>query len=381
MIEILPVYPHAPQQALIERAAEILRSGGLVSFPTETVYGLGANALNAEAVAKIYAAKGRPRNNPLIVHVDSLERIQDLVQTWPATAARLAERFWPGPLTLILPKADKIPALVTGGGQTVALRIPDHIVARALLQTVGLPVAAPSANRSTELSPTTAEHVLKGLGKCVDLILDGGPTRGGLESTVVDLSADRPCLLRPGLISPVALRQVLPELTIAPHVLAAQVNQQVNHQGGYQAIFNPAAGDSGSFAAISRNSKSDASEVPSAPLRSPGMQERHYSPRATLECWQHESWRRVGLCHAGQRVGWLKRPDSPLIRHTNLQTIEMPREVAEYSGRLYAALHDCDLAGLPYVVADLPPPEEMWLAVRDRLRRAATVWNAEVLPS
>src|SRR5262249_34135404 len=177
------VDPHSPNAEAITGAARLLRAGGLVAFPTETVYGLGANALDASAVARIFAAKGRPANNPLIVHVAEADEARQVAADWPEAAARLAERFWPGPLTLVLPKRAIVPDAVTANGPTLAVRVPAHPVAQALLRAAGVPVAAPSANRSTELSPTRAEHVLRGLDGRIDVLLDGGPTAGGIEST------------------------------------------------------------------------------------------------------------------------------------------------------------------------------------------------------
>src|SRR4051812_1359954 len=182
----------------IRRAAQVLRSGGLVAFPTETVYGLGADATNADAVAKIFAAKGRPSTNPLIVHVADAATARRYATDWPVAASRLAERFWPGPLTLVLPKAMSIVSAVTAGLGTVGLRVPNHPLALQLLQDFSGPVAAPSANRSNRVSPTTAQHVRDELGDSVDVILDGGPCAVGIESTVIDLTtAPRPTLLRP----------------------------------------------------------------------------------------------------------------------------------------------------------------------------------------
>ena len=209
MPRILPV-PLADSPALQE-AADLLRAGGLVAFPTETVYGLGADGLNPEAVARIYAAKGRPATNPVILHVADAAQARALVTHWPAEAQLLAERFWPGPLTLVLPAVDTVPAIVRAGGPSVALRCPAHPVALALIQAVGRPLAAPSANRSQHLSPTCAAHVASSLGEAVDLILDGGPTRSGLESTILDLSqvGVRPRILRPGPIAPAELEGLL----------------------------------------------------------------------------------------------------------------------------------------------------------------------------
>src|SRR5262245_24196245 len=233
--EVLPVDPLRPDPAAVARAAEVVRGGGLVAFPTETVYGLGALALDPAAVGHIFTAKGRPASNPLIVHVAE-PGPHDLAAAWPAAAARLAERFWPGPLTLVLTRTERVPDIVTAGGLTVALRMPAHPVALALLRAVGVPVAAPSANRSTRLSPTLAAHILDGLDGRIDLILDAGPTAGGLESTVLDLTTDPPRLLRPGLVTPAEI----------------------------EAVVGPVA--------------RSASTETAGPLPSPGMLARHYAP-------------------------------------------------------------------------------------------------------
>jgi len=190
---------HADEEQ-IARAAEIIRAGGLVAFPTETVYGLGANALNADAVARIYAAKNRPFASPLIVHVDSIAMARSLTESWPDLADTLARQFWPGPLTMVLKKASIVPDIVTANLDSVGIRMPQHPVALKLLEQARVPIAAPSANRFTEISPTTAQHVLDSLGSSVDLILDGGPTRVGIESTVVSLRRNPPVILRPGMI-------------------------------------------------------------------------------------------------------------------------------------------------------------------------------------
>ncbi len=236
--------PAAPNAEAIAEAARVLREGGLVAFPTETVYGLGANALDASAVARIFAAKGRPANNPLIVHVADTRAARRVVADWPPLAAMLAERFWPGPLTLVLPKRDTVPDAVTASGPTVAVRVPAHPLAQALVRAAGVPIAAPSANRSTELSPTRAEHVLRGLDGRIDVLLDGGPTAGGIESTVLDLTATPPRLLRPGLLSIAELESVLGPL--------------------------------------SRSLPSSVETTQSLP--SPGLLPRHYAPRTPLEC-------------------------------------------------------------------------------------------------
>lgn len=318
---------HADSPGAIPRAAAILHAGGLVVFPTETVYGLGANALDPTAVARIFAAKGRPTHNPIIVHVATVDAAKVLVADWPETAQRLADRFWPGPLTLVLPKRAHVPDLVTAGGPTIALRIPAHPVALALLQECKLPIAAPSANRSTELSPTCAEHVMRGLADRIDLLLDAGPTTGGLESTVVDLTTNPPRLLRPGLVTTVELQRIIGPL--------------------------------------------DRPTASAEPLRSPGLMERHYSPRTPLEVLVDSRPRVEELSCAGLHVGWMTHRNEPATAPSVLH-LAMPVDYVSYSACLYAALHELDDAGLDRIVVESPPPDRLeWLAVLDRLTRAA----------
>ncbi len=327
--EVLPIDAVYPDAGAVARAAAVLRGGGLVAFPTETVYGLGASALDAAAVARIFAAKGRPSNNPLIVHVADAEDVARVAAAWPAAAARLAECFWPGPLTLVLPRRYDVPDVVTAGGPTVAVRVPAHAVARALIRAAGVPIAAPSANRSGYISPTRAEHVLHGLAGRIDLVLDAGPVPGGIESTVLDLTNDPPRLLRPGLVSPAEI----------------------------EAIVGP----------IARPVLKEA--PPAGPLLSPGMLSRHYAPRTPLELAEDDGAARVEeLRRAGLRVGWLTFDEREVAGVTGMA---MPRDAVGYAARLYAALHALDGAGLDRIIVARPPESEEWLAVRDRLRRAA----------
>ncbi len=329
--EVLTVAAHDPEPGPIARAAEVVRRGGLVAFPTETVYGLGANAFDETAVRGIFAAKGRPATNPVIVHVTGAAAARDVVAGWPESAERLAGRFWPGPLTLVLPRRDVVPDVVTAGGPTVAVRVPAHPVALALICAAGLPVAAPSANRSAELSPTLARHVLHGLGGRIDLVLDGGPTTGGLESTVLDLTSSPPRLLRPGLVAPGEIEAVVGTIG-RPALPAGQ------------------------------------------PLRSPGLLPRHYAPRTPLECAEVDSGagRVEELLAGGRRVGWVTfSPDEGGPGRAGLTRAVMPSEPALYAASLYATLHALDEKELDHIVVDLPPEEDGWLAVRDRLRRAS----------
>lgn len=306
--------PQLLTEAQLSEAVEHLRQGELVAFPTETVYGLGALALNPEAVAKIFAAKGRPSHNPLIVHVREAQAARELVTAWPETATRLVERFWPGPLTLVLPRAAVVPDLVTAGGPTVALRSPAHPLAQQLLAAVQAPLAAPSANRSGQLSPTTAAHVLASQLPGLDLILDGGPCSGGLESTVLDLSRPTPRLLRPGLVT-------LPEL---------------------EALIGPIT----------------VGAVDAATLPSPGLLNKHYAPRTALEC-----------ADDADELNFLKN----LYETAGLKVgvLTLPADPRTASRELFARLHDLDAAGFDRVLTIWPPEEPAWMAIRDRLRRAS----------
>jgi L-threonylcarbamoyladenylate synthase len=305
---VWPVDPANPDPATIQRAAARLRAGRLVAFPTETVYGLGAAARDEFAVKAIFAAKGRPATNPVIVHVADPADGLKVASAWPDAAARLAAAFWPGPLTLVLPKRDDLPAVVTAGGPTVAVRCPDHPVARALLRAVGAPLAAPSANRSTELSPTRAEHVLRGLDGRIDAILDAGPCRAGLESTVVDLT-DGVRVLRPGPVS------------------AAMV----------EAVVGPVA-----YGAVDDGI-----------AKSPGLMAKHYSPRTPALLAND-------------------RADAERLAGANGSVVELGDDPAVAAAHLYATLHALDDGRYDRIAIVRPPDTPAWAAVHDRLRRAAT---------
>jgi L-threonylcarbamoyladenylate synthase len=321
-----------PDPEVLARAAAVLRAGGLVAFPTETVYGLGANAFDPDAVHGIFAAKGRPARNPVIVHVGAVAGARELVTVWPETAGRLAERFWPGPLTLVLPRTPAVPDVVTGGGPTVAVRCPAHPVALALVRAAGVPVAAPSANRSSELSPTLPEHVLGGLAGRIDLLLDAGPTPAGIESTVLDLSSPRPRLLRPGPISPSQLEEVI----------------------GPVERFS-SGGESG-------------------PLLSPGLLARHYAPRTPLECFEDvaDLRERYDRITASGRTAIVLLPDGDAAGTGFEIVVRLPADPEGYARLLYRVLHEADAGGADAILAALPPAADGWLAVRDRLLRAAT---------
>lgn len=304
-----PVLPADP--ATIRRAAEVIRAGGLVAFPTETVYGLGANALDSAAVAKVFAAKGRPATNPLIVHVADEPQAKHVAAEWPEAARTLTAAFWPGPLTVVVPRHPALPGAVTAGGPTVAVRCPAHPVARALIREAGVPVAAPSANRSGGLSPTRAAHVALD----VELVLDGGPCPGGIESTVVDVTGPTVRLLRPGPITVAQLEAVVGRVEIA-------------------------------------------STAGAGPLPSPGMLARHYAPRTRLELAESEDEADT-LARVYETAG---------LRVARWKPIGSPAEVA---ARLYADLHALDAGGYDRIVAAVPPDADEWRAVRDRLTRAA----------
>lgn len=298
----------------LTRAADLIRRGEIVGIPTETVYGLAANALEVAAVERIYAAKGRPKTSPLIVHVDSIEMAKSLVTEWPPVAQILAERYWPGPLTMILPKRAIVPDLVTAGLPTVGLRMPAHPVALGLIRECGLPLAAPSANRFTELSPTTAQHVRDSLGDRVALVLDGGPCQVGIESTVVSLVGPKAVLLRPGAIS----------------------REEI------EAVTGP----------LGEHVKSGAADV------SPGLHAKHYSPRTRLI---------LGPPPAEGNGAWLFH--SRAINGP--RPVAMPGDPRQYAAVLYDTLHELDREGLDWIAAEPPPALPQWDAIRDRLTRAA----------
>ena len=320
---VIRVDREQPDPVAISEAAEILARGGLVAFPTETVYGLGADALDAAAVRRIYDAKGRPSANPLIVHVDSVERARSLAREWPPKAQALADAFWPGPLTLVVAKRPKIPDEVTAGLDTVGLRQPSHPVAIALIRAADRPLAAPSANRYTGVSPTRAEHVLQSLGDAVDLVLDAGPTDVGIESTVVAVHGERATLLRYGMVSLAQLESVIGSVATA----AGAVDD-------------------------------------ATPRPSPGLSVRHYSPRAEVVLSRSQALDGAGphdgvLAFEGATTGLAK-----FVRR-------MPGNPGDFARLLYQAFWDADAAGCERLWVEEPPDDPEWRAVRDRLERAS----------
>jgi L-threonylcarbamoyladenylate synthase len=341
---VLVTPPDAIPPDAIALAADLLRAGEVVAFPTETVYGLGADATSDMAVQRIFAAKGRPLSDPLIVHLADVTYLDKVARNIPPEANQLAERFWPGPLTLVLPRNARIPAIVAAGGDTVGVRIPSHPVAQALLRAVNLPIAAPSANRFMHTSPTTAAHVLADLDGRIACVLDGGPTPVGVESTVVDLTTNPPRLLRPGGVTLEALRTILPTI-LAP---------------------DSAPGEPANI----------------APARSPGQMERHYAPHTRLIVFDATGAEALTAMLAeataararGERVGALAaNEEAATLEGVGVRVARLgsAADLAAISRRLYAALRELDAVGLDVLLAHSFGRQGLGLAIDDRLRRAA----------
>ena len=346
---LLRVDPRDIDATAIAEAASVLRRGGLVAFPTETVYGLGANALDGSAVEGIFRAKGRPTTDPLIVHIGHAARMTDVAVDVPSVVERLAARFWPGPLTIILRKRPEVPEIVTAGLPTVAVRVPAHPVARALLEAAGVPAAAPSANRFSRPSPTTAEHVVADLEGAIDLVLDAGPTEIGIESTILDLTVTPPLVRRPGGAAVSALRAVLPEIVVVQEMRSEREVQP-----------------------------------------SPGQLARHYAPRAPLTLYIGPVNRiadRVGdrarsAAAAGSRVGILAPAEDLVALAPRIAAAASAGRIvtARYGSRvdageaareLFGAMRELDAAGLDQILAIAASAEGIGLAIIDRLTRAA----------
>jgi L-threonylcarbamoyladenylate synthase len=330
--EILLTHNRALFEAAVKRATELLRAGKVVALPTETVYGLAANALDAAAVAKIYEAKGRPAHNPIIVHVASTEMARRCVANWPSVAEDLGRSFWPGPLTVVLPKAKEIPDIVTAGGHTVGVRWPSHPFIQAVIRECGFPLAAPSANPSNQVSSTNAEHVRKTLGDKIPLVVDGGQSQVGIESTVIDLTSEPPMVLRPGMIHEESLVAVTGEL----------VSSRKKTLGG------------------------------EGTLKSPGMLEKHYAPKAKLVMldWKDGPDLKSQIKHPTSRI--------QVIAHTHIPSGEgfegvsvIPHDAEAFARAIYAELHRCDEAGTELIVVEALPDLPQWRGIADRLARAA----------
>jgi len=308
-------------------AVELLGQGQLVALPTETVYGLAADARSPEAAARIFKAKGRPAGNPLIVHVDSVVMARSCVASWPSAAAQLAGAFWPGPLSLVLPKSDLIPDIVTAGGKTVAVRCPAHPVFSAVLSKCGFPLAAPSANRSNRVSSTRAEHVVDQLGGHIPLVLDGDACDLGIESTVIDLTGDTPTLLRPGMISIDQIQAVIGLVAVGK---------------------SPAVNES---------------------LKSPGQLQKHYSPRAKLVVCSDLA---TALAQADETTHVIAHEPAPAI-WPGERWHRLPDAATDFARELYDTLHRCDRLGAGTILVQSLPGTDEWAALRDRLNRAAAV--------
>lgn len=342
--DVVPVDAASPECAVIRQAADLLRRGEIVVFPTETVYGLGADAFQPAALAKIFAAKGRPLSDPLIVHIAEERALEDLAAAIPQTARLLAQTFWPGPLTLLLPRGQRVPRVVTAGLDTVAVRMPAHPVARALIMALGSPVAAPSANRFMHISPTTAGHALADLRGRVPLILDGGPSQVGVESTILDLVAWPPTILRPGGVSLEQLRAVLPAVQAPGSHEQTRAEEQVQ--------------------------------------RSPGQLPTHYAPRIPLLLFDGtETAMRAAMLNELQRRARCGERVGVLLADADLAAFEQrgalvfalgdasrPEEVA---ASLFAGLRALEEAGVQVILCRNFADCGLGLAIRDRLRRAA----------
>ena len=336
--EILSTQTPALFQSAVRRATELLRAGEVVALPTETVYGLAANALDARAVAKIFAAKGRPAHNPVIVHVASLALARRCARAWPPLADRLAAKFWPGPLTLVLPRAREIPDNVAAGGDTVGVRWPAHPFIQAVIRACDFPLAAPSANVSNQVSPTNAEHVRDSLGDRIRLIVDGGQAQVGIESTVLDVSTRPLRILRPGMIHLETLMAVV-------------------GSDGVQSMEFTLGGGSPTN------------------LPSPGLLRKHYSPRARLVLW---SWRDEADLEAQLDLAKFQAADTCVIAHAQIplggvwrRISVIPHDAEAFARAIYAELHACDATGAEWIVVEATPATPEWRAITDRLRRAA----------
>lgn len=326
----------------LSEAAQIIRNGGLVAFPTETVYGLGANALNEQAAAKIYAAKGRPSDNPLIAHISSLEELEPLVSAIPEAGKKLAEKYWPGPLTLVFPKSDKVPYGTTGGLNTVAVRMPSDPIARTLIAMAGVPIAAPSANTSGRPSPTTADHVWQDMQGKIEMILDGGAVGIGVESTIVDLTGEVPTLLRPGAITMEMLQETVGRVEIDPAIL-----------GPLKADVKPKA---------------------------PGMKYRHYAPKAELLLVEGETDAVVAKINAlvkaeqekGGQVGIICTEETRMRYPQGIvRSVGVRSQEETIAHNLFAVLREFDDLAVDVIYSESFSKEHLGQAIMNRLSKAA----------
>ena len=336
--QMIKVDPQHPQEEAITRAAESLREGGLVAFPTETVYGLGADALSSKAIERLFQAKGRPFDNPIIVHVADMSHMHVLTNKISEKARTLIHHFWPGPLTLIFPKLDMVPREVTGGLDTVAVRMPDSNVALALIRAFGGPIAAPSANRSGYPSGTMGKHILQDFDGKIAMILDAGPVEMGVESTVLDISTKTPAILRPGAVTLEQLRSAIGEVVLQSNGKRLE--------------------------------------------RSPGTRYRHYSPKADVVLVSRGDKASIAslvrkYTGSGKRVGLMTRctelsvaDDQSLISFKGLIIKAMPQDLKGYARQMFAALREFDEQGIELIIVEEVEEEGLGVAIMDRLRRA-----------
>jgi L-threonylcarbamoyladenylate synthase len=355
--ELVSIDEQRPDAMLLERAAALIRQGELVAFPTETVYGLGADAFQPQAVEQIFSVKGRPLSDPLIVHIADEAALDSLVTEISAEARQLMRAFWPGPLTLILPAGPRVPKMITAGLPNVAIRMPRHPIAQALIRAAGTPIAAPSANRFMHVSPTTAQHVLADLGGQIPLILDGGPCKVGVESTVLDLCAPIPTILRPGGISLEQLRAVLPA-TRPPQPLAASSSRS---------------------SATITTIKKEQGQVETEAQQSPGQMLIHYSPMVPAYLYEgtEEAVRKAMLAaiqryqSEGIRIGILiANEDLPAFTGSAAQVYVLGQTLEEIAMRLFAGLRTLEEAGVQVILCRGFAEQGLGLAIVDRLRKA-----------
>lgn len=337
------INPESFRDEELEEACRILQKGGLVAFPTETVYGLGGDAMHPEASAKIYAAKGRPSDNPLIVHIADMDALEDIAQSVPEAAVKLADHFWPGPLTMIFPKKEAVPKSTTGGLETVAVRMPSHPVARALIRESGVYIAAPSANTSGRPSPTKAEHVKEDLDGRIDMILDGGAVGIGLESTIVDLSTGVPTILRPGYITGEMLEDVLGEVRVDPAILSQRMN-------------------------------------PNIVAKAPGMKYRHYAPKGQMTIIEGDTCKVVDEINRlvkektdeGCSVAVIATEETKdAYACANVRSVGSRATEGSIAAGLYDILREMDHIGAEYIYAESFEKDTLGKAIMNRMLKAA----------
>lgn len=337
------INPESFRDEELEEACRILQKGGLVAFPTETVYGLGGDAMHPEASAKIYAAKGRPSDNPLIVHIADMDALEDIAQSVPEAAVKLADHFWPGPLTMIFPKKEAVPKSTTGGLETVAVRMPSHPVARALIRESGVYIAAPSANTSGRPSPTKAEHVKEDLDGRIDMILDGGAVGIGLESTIVDLSTGVPTILRPGYITGEMLEDVLGEVQVDPAILSQKMN-------------------------------------PNIVAKAPGMKYRHYAPKGQMTIIEGDTSKVVDEINRlvkektdeGCSVAVIATEETKdAYACANVRSVGSRATEGSIAAGLYDILREMDHIGAEYIYAESFEKDTLGKAIMNRMLKAA----------